>query len=154
MFHTFTDPRGHTQIHTHRKVSRKQLLGFKSSSVPPASLTRVGTLEQGSACRGRRVAEWSVFGGGLWRGRVYGKGKCSAGRFGYQWKGFLCATQGSRLAFLYLPLLIPPQRKGNVKETCTRNISRKGQSKQLQSNPWRGRCLKPSSETRCIKLKL
>jgi len=28
-------------------------------------------------------------------------------------------------AFLYLPILFPPQRKDDVKETCHRNISRK-----------------------------
>lgn len=56
-------------------------------------------------------------------------------------KGFLFATQGSKVAFLYLPLLIPAQWNNNVKETCNRNISRKAQSKQLQSNLRRGICL-------------
>lgn len=84
---------------------------------------------------GRTGAEWLAFEGGLWQGRVFGKGKCSAGSFGYHWKGFLSAMQRSRAAFLYLPLLIQSQRKDSVKDTCNRNISRKGGPKQLQSNP-------------------
>lgn len=48
-------------------------------------------------------------------GRAYGKGKCTAGRFGYQWKVFPRATQGSRVAVHDLPLLTLPQRKDNVR---------------------------------------
>lgn len=43
---------------TRTKVSSKQLLRFKSTLIPSASLTRVGTLEQGSACCGREPAFW------------------------------------------------------------------------------------------------
>lgn len=56
---------------------------------------------------GRTGAEWPAFEGGLWQGRVFGKGKCSAGSFGYHWKGFLSATQRSRaeqLSFIFFYL--------------------------------------------------
>lgn len=50
-----------TNTHIHRKVSWKQLLGFKSSLSPPTSLTRAGTSEQGSACRvGPERSGWAL----------------------------------------------------------------------------------------------
>lgn len=143
-----------TNTHIHRKVSWKQLLGFKSSLSPPASLTRAGTSEQGSACRvgpersGRPLKE------ACGREGFSGRGSALLEVLDIIGKAFSLprsAAEQSRAAFLYLFLLIPSQRKDSVKETCNRNISRKGGPKQLQSNPWRGRCLKQSNNTMCIK---
>lgn len=100
---------------SHREVSLKQSLGLKSSSLT----SRGVSVLEAKCCR---VS--GVFGGGLGQGRVYRKGKCSAGSLGYQWKGCVCAMPDNGVAFLYLPPLIHPQRKDNVKETCSRNISR------------------------------
>ena len=141
MIHTFTHPRGHTHTHTER-LAEDNCLGSSPARLHPPLSPGEGTSEQGSACWVGPVAERPVFEGGLWRGRVFGKGKRSAGSFKYQWKRLsLSATQGSRVTFLYLPPLSPPQRKDNVKETCNRNISRKGRPKQLQSYPRKGKML-------------
>lgn len=102
---------------TRTKVSSKQLLRFKSTLIPSVSLTRVGTLEQGSACCGREpCARTSLLRRPVVE-TVYRKGKCSVGSLRYQWKRILRATAGSRGAFLYLPLLIPSARE----RRCQRN---------------------------------
>lgn len=102
---------------TRTKVSSKQLLRFKSTLIPSASLSRVGTLEQGSACCGREpCARTSLLRRPVVE-TVYRKGKCSVGSLRYQWKCILRATAGSRGAFLYLPLLIPSARESR----CQRN---------------------------------
>lgn len=102
---------------TRTKVSSKQLLRFKSTLIPSASLARVGTLQQGSACCGREpCARTSLLRRPVVE-TVYRKGKCSVGSLRYQWKCILRATAGSRGAFLYLPLLIPSARE----RRCQRN---------------------------------
>jgi len=53
-----------------------------------------GNIGAGVGMPGCTVAEWPAFEGGLRRGRVFGKGKCSVGSFGYQWKGFFSSTHG------------------------------------------------------------
>lgn len=107
----------HKCTRTRTKVSSKQLLRSKSTLIPSASLTRVGTLEQGSACCGREpCARTSLLRRPVVE-TVYRKGKCSVGSLRYQWKCILRATAGSRGAFLYLLLLIPSARESR----CQRN---------------------------------
>ncbi len=105
---TWTQTQTHTHTHTHthtQKGCRKQLLGFKSSPAPPASLTRAGTSEQGSACRGRTVAEWPVFEGGLWLGRVSGRGSALLEVLDTSGKAFsLPRSEAEWLSFIFLSL--------------------------------------------------
>lgn len=162
MIHTFTDPRGHTQtqIHTltHRKVSRKQSLGFKSSPSPPASLTRAGTSEQGSACRvgplrsGRSLKE--ACGGEGFSGRgsallevLDSNGKAfSLPRRAAEWLSFI---------FYYLS-------HHNGKTVSKKHVTGifPGRESLNNYNPIPdeedacGICLKLSSDTLCMKLKL
>lgn len=152
----FTLSPNHVDAHKrlHGEVSLKQSLGFKPCSDAATSLTRVVTSESGSACWGLSVAGCWVFGGGLGQGRVYRKGKCSAGSFGYQWKGCVCAMPDNGVAFLYLPPLIHPQRKDNVKETCSRNISREGQPTTQLLLSLEKKYYKKSTDTWCRLIKL
>lgn len=134
---------------TRTKVSSKQLLRFKSTLIPSASLTRVGTLEQGSACCGREpCARTSLLRRPVVE-TVYRKGKSSVGSLRYQWKCILRATAGSRGGFFIFLFLSPLQGKAGVKGTYTRNISRKGWLKQLQS--YSKRCSKAGNKMFCAR---
>lgn len=125
---------------TRTKVSSKQLLRFKSTLIPSASLTRVGTLEQGSACCGREPAFW----GGLWWKQFTGRGSALLEAWDINGNAFSVQQQAAEELFFIFLFLSPPQGKAGVKGTHTRNISRKGWLKQLQSYPKR-RCSKAGS---------
>lgn len=122
----------HTNTNTHirRKVSWKQLLGFKSSLSPPTSLTRAGTSEQGSACQVGPEQSGHPLKEAYGREGFSGRGSALLEVLDIIGKTF--SLPCSKAAFFYLPLLIPSQRKDSVKDTCNRNISRIGGPKQLQ----------------------
>lgn len=138
---------------TRANISSKQLLGFKSTLTASASLTTVGTLEQGSAWRGRKVLrnDLSFWGGLRWKGFT-GRGSARLEAWDINGNAFSVQQQAAEELIFISLFLFPPQREDGVKETHTRNISGKEWPNQFQFYP-QGRCSKPGNEPLRIKHK-
>lgn len=128
------------------KVSSKQLLRFKSTLIPPSSLSRVREQwSRGQRAAGESLAQGPAFWGGLWWKRFPGRGSALLDVGDFNGNAFSVQQQAAEELFFIFLFLSPPQGKDGVKETHTRNISRKGWLKQSQSCPQR-RGSKPGNE--------
>ena len=144
MIHTFTDPRGHTHTHSHthtQRLAEDNCQGSSPARLHPPLSPREGTSEQGSECRVGPLRSGRSLKEACGREGFSGRGNALLEVLNINGKAFsLPCRAAERLSFIF-HYLSRHKRKDNVKETCNRNISRKGEPKQLQSNPWQGRCL-------------
>lgn len=112
-------PRARFYKCTHTPKDQQQTIAQFQVHLDSIRLTHHGgnTGAGGQHDAGESLAKWPVLLRGPVVERVVRKGKCSVGSLRYQWKCVLCATAGSRGAFLYLPLLIP----STTERQCQRN---------------------------------
>lgn len=135
-----------THVHGHaQRLAANNCWGSSPPWFHPPHSPEWEHWSRGQHAAGESLAQPPVFWGGLWWKRFTGRGSALLEVWDINGNAFSVQQQAAEELFFIFLDLSHPQRKGSVKETHTRNISRKGGPEQLQSYPQR--CSKPGNVT-------